>query len=41
VAATEAVTARGNEMDPWWPYVHGQAWRFEAYLRIARARVVK
>jgi tetratricopeptide (TPR) repeat protein len=39
--ATEAVTERGNQSDPWWPYIHGQAWRFEAYLKIARAMVVR
>ncbi len=39
--ATEAVTERGNQSDPWWPYIHGQAWRFEAYLKIARAMVLK
>jgi Tetratricopeptide repeat len=39
--ATEAVTARGNQTDPWWPYIHGQAWRFEAYLKIARSMILK
>jgi predicted Zn-dependent protease len=39
--ATEAVTERGSQSDPWWPYIHGQAWRFEAYLKIARAMILK
>ncbi len=27
--------------DPWWPYVRGQAWRFEANRRAAHAQVLK
>jgi hypothetical protein len=30
--------ARGGD-DPWWWYIRGQTWRFESYLRIARATV--
>jgi inner membrane protein len=28
-------------LDPWWPYIRGQAWRFDAYLKAAHALVLK
>ena len=27
--------------DPWWPFMRGQAWRYEIYLKAARAMVMK
>ena len=27
--------------DPWWPYLRGQAWRFNAYLKAAHALVLE
>jgi inner membrane protein len=28
-------------LDPWWPYIRGQAWRFDAYLKAAHALVLR
>ena len=38
---TPALANRDDRIDPWWPYIRGQAWRFDAYLKIARAMVMK
>jgi hypothetical protein len=27
--------------DPWWPFIYGQAWRYEGYLKDVRSMVVK
>jgi tetratricopeptide (TPR) repeat protein len=36
-----ALSDRSDQADPWWPYIRGQAWRFEGYLRIAHSMVIK
>jgi hypothetical protein len=38
---TPALANRDDRMDPWWPYIRGQAWRFESYVKLAHATVVK
>ncbi len=38
---TTALSSRSNQSDPWWPYIRGQAWRFEGYLAIARSLVIR
>ena len=38
---TETLSSLSDQSDPWWPYIRGQAWRFEAYLKIARSMVIK
>jgi tetratricopeptide (TPR) repeat protein len=30
-----------EELDPWWLFIHGQAWRFDAYLKAARDLVMR
>ena len=42
-AQTVAPVLSGNVKgaDPWWPFVRGQAWRFEAYRKAAHAQVLK
>jgi hypothetical protein len=37
----EAFSANRVESDPWWNFVRGLAWRFEAYLTDARAVVMR
>ena len=37
---TQALSIGSVESDPWWPFVRGQAWRFELYLKAARALVM-
>jgi hypothetical protein len=36
----EAFSANRVESDPWWIFVRGLAWRFDAYLKAARAMVM-
>ena len=36
-----ALASRSDRTDPWWPYIRGQAWRFESYLKIARSLVMR
>ena len=38
---TPALANRDDRMDPWWPYIRGQAWRFDSYLKLAHAMVMK
>ena len=38
---TPALATRSDQSDPWWPYIRGQAWRFESYLKIAHSMVIK
>ena len=38
---TEALATFSEKSDPWWPFLRGQAWRFEGYLKIARSLVIK
>jgi hypothetical protein len=38
---TAALSSRSDQSDPWWPYLLGQSWRYEAYLKIARSLVMK
>jgi len=38
---TEALSTFSDRSDPWWPFIRGQAWRFEGYLKIAHAFVIK
>ena len=42
-AQTVATVLSGNVkgVDPWWPFVRGQAWRFAAYRNAAHAQVFK
>ena len=42
-AQTVAPVLSGNVKgaDPWWPFVRGQAWRFDAYRKAAHAQVLK
>lgn len=37
----DALSASRVESDPWWPFIQGLAWRFEAYLKQARALVMR
>jgi hypothetical protein len=30
-----------DELDPWWLFIQGQAWRFDAYLKTARHMVMR
>jgi tetratricopeptide (TPR) repeat protein len=39
VAPVLSRSAKGA--DPWWPFVRGQAWRFDAYRKAAHAQVLK
>jgi len=38
---TPALANRDDRMDPWWPYIRGQAWRFDSYLKLVHAMVIK
>jgi hypothetical protein len=38
---TAALLRHSNQSDPWWAYLLGQAWRYEAYLKITRSMVMK
>ena len=38
---TPALSNRSDQSDPWWTYIRGQAWRFDAYLQMARSMVIK
>jgi predicted Zn-dependent protease len=38
---TEAISTHSEQSDPWWPFIRGQAWRYQAYLKIARSMVMK
>ena len=42
-AQTAALVLSGNVKgaDPWWPFIRGQAWRFDAYRKAAHAQVLK
>ncbi len=36
-----ALANRVDRTDPWWAYIRGQAWRFDSYLKMAHAMVMK
>jgi inner membrane protein len=38
---SQVLTGKVKGADPWWPYVRGQAWRFEAYRKAAHAQALK
>jgi hypothetical protein len=37
----EAVSGDRSGRDPWWPFIRGQAWRFEFYRTAVHALVIK
>jgi hypothetical protein len=37
----QSLSDHSSTSDPWWPFIYGQAWRYQAYLEDARSMVMK
>jgi hypothetical protein len=37
----QSLSDHTSTSDPWWPFIYGQAWRYQAYLKDARSMVMK
>jgi tetratricopeptide (TPR) repeat protein len=40
-AATAALNESSSQLDPWWVFINGQAWRRDVYLKAARSMVIR